>query len=169
MSYIKYGIVTKINIEKDKNFDTYIKSNFNLKLYEQKEKYYVIKEKIVNKNIKDFRKEILVHSNNNADSINSCEAYCLNTNAEDLLKNKIIFIEEDDKYYFENHEDFVFEFEKVYYFTEKICLKLNFLSLFWDINSIEINDFLTLNTFLNNIAKKALNNCLKDASLFIKV
>ena len=162
MSYLKYGIVTKIeNTESD-----VVKNIFNLKLYKQKRNYYLLKESILNKNLKEFRKEIISLSKGQGDSINNCEAYCLETNADLLLENKIHYIDNDDKYYFENHEDFVFDFEKAYYFTDKICLKLNYLSLFWDTNKITIEDFIALDSFLNNISKKALNNCLKEASLF---
>ena len=158
MSYLKYGIVTKIE---DLN-NNFINNNFNLKLYKKDNNYYHIKEDVLNKNIKPFRKEIMNLSNNKGDSINSCEAYCLNTTADELLEHEIHFI--NDKYYFEGY-NFLFDTEEICYLTDKEFLKLNFISLFWDINKVECDDFNLIASFLNNLLKKALTNCLKDASL----
>ena len=162
MAYLKYGVVTKIEDLENNNCIKY----FNLDLYTKKKNKYFINELVLNNNLKDFRKEVLSLSNY-GDSIDSCEAYCLNTTGDELINHDICII--DDKYYFKGYENFVFDFEKVYLFTEESSLKLNFLSIFWDVNKIECNDFIKASFFLTNTFKKVLNNCLKDASLFIDV
>ena len=167
MSYLKYGVVTKIeDLEKEKK-NKFINNNFNLDLYNKNKNIYSIKENVLNSNLKPFREEVLSISHY-GDSIDSCEAYCLNTTADKLINHDICLVK-DDQYYFKDYEDFVFDFEKVYLFTEKASLRINFLSIFWDINKVECEDFIKVSFFLTNTFKKALTNCLKDASLFLEI
>lgn len=163
MSYLKYGVVTKIEDLDKSNKIKY----FNLDLYHKTKNMYLLKEDILNSNLKLFREEVLSLSNY-GDSIDSSEAYCLNTTGDELINHDICYYGVD-QYYFKDYESFIFDFEKVYLFTEQSSLKLNFLSLFWDINKIECDDFTKVSFFLTNAFKKALTNCLKDASLFIDI
>ena len=167
MAYIKYGVVTRIeNINKNKDF---IKNNFNLDLYEDKKVYYLLKNTILKDNLKSFRKEIMNLSNKKIDSIDSSEAYCLETTGDNLINHDICLLKGGRKYYFQDYEDFIFDTEEVCLLTENSFLKLSFLSLFWDINKIVCEDFSKVSIFLNNSLKKALTNCLKDASFLLDV
>lgn len=167
MSYIKYGIVTKIKIVKnDKQSEEYIKNNFNLNLYIKEKNTYYLKEEILNENIKKFRTEFLELTNNEGDSLNNCEAFCLETTANKLLKNKIFLCQNNEKFYFSKYEDFKFETDNLIYKNKKVKIKIYFVSVFWDINRIQAEDFSNISNIINKLTRISLKNTLKDASFF---
>ena len=55
-------------------------------------------------NINDFRKEIISFTDGKGDSLDNTEAYCLNTDIDTLLKNKIVLIDNNERYYFSNNK-----------------------------------------------------------------
>ena len=105
MAYIKYGITTKImKIYNNKETDTYINNSFDLNLFAKKSSSYYLKSKLLEDNINDFRKEIISFTDGKGDSLDNTEAYCLNTDIDTLLKNKIVLIDNNERYYFSNNK-----------------------------------------------------------------
>lgn len=169
MAYLKYGVATKIEvITNNKTTNKFIKDNFNLALYIKKSKHYFLKSEILNKNIKSFRKEVLSYTDGKSDSINNCEAYCLYTNADDLLEDDIVFASDNEKYSFScnNHK---FETDIGYICNDHIKIKIYIIPILWDINKVEFENNINLSLFTNKLIKNTLQNILKDASFLIVV
>ena len=165
MSYVKVGVVTKIEILKNEKESTlYLKNLLNFDLYDKKNNCYFIKKSVLNNNIYNFRKEFLRFVNNRGDSMSDYEAYYLNTDVNNLLNNLIVFEDSYEKYYFENHKDFVFSTDSICYSNKKVFIKLHFIAIFWDINKIIAEDFSDISLLINNLIRFSINNCLKNAS-----
>lgn len=169
MSYIKYGIITKIEtITNNNRTKDYIKNNFNLDLYDKIKTNYYLKSNILNENIADFRKEILRFTNGKGDSINSYEAYYLDITGDELLKNKIHLTLDNEKYFFSNY-DYTFETDKVFVVDEHMKICLYSIAIFWDINRVEFENSIVLSSLVGNLIKCSSTNVLKDASFLTVV
>lgn len=169
MAYIKYGIVTKIEIiTNNKATKDYLNSNFNLNLYNKIKNEYYLNHEILKENIVSFRKEILKYTMGKGDSIDSYEAFYLNTTAEKLLKKEMYLFEDNEKYSFAN-EDYCFETDKVFVSDEHMQICLYLIAIFWDINRVEFENFITLSSFVGNLIKRSSTNVLKDASFLAVV
>lgn len=167
MAYIKYGVVTKIRIIKNQNkANEFIENSFNLKLYNKKDENYYLKQNVLAANIKDFREEVMKYTNNEGDSLNNCEAYCLEKSIEKVINSRITMTHNNERYYFSCNKKLIFETEKIIINDKYIKIKLFIIPIFWDINSITYEEFLKVSTFVNNISRKAFYNSLKDASFF---
>ena len=169
MAYLKYGIVTKVKIIKDnKRTNSFIKDCFNLKLYNKLEKDYLLKEKILTDNIKDFRKELIEYTKG-GDSIDNCEAFCLETTADNLLESKINLCNRNERYYFDYDKSYKFDTDSAIICDEVTAIKLFMIPVFWDVNKVLFDDYIKTAIFINSLVKKTLNNVLKDASFLIVV
>lgn len=170
MAYIKYGITTKImKIYNNKETDTYINNSFDLNLFAKKSSSYYLKSKLLEDNINDFRKEIISFTDGKGDSLDNTEAYCLNTDIDTLLKNKIVLIDNNERYYFSNNKYFKFDTDQVIVMDNKIGIKLYLIPIFWDVNKVEFENFFSVATFINNIIRSSTTNILKGASFFTVV
>ena len=83
---------------------------FDLTLFNKKDNDYLLKEKILNENLKDFREEYLSLSNFKGDSLNNCEAYVLEKDVNELLDNYIYLIDGNKRFFFKNHEELGIDF-----------------------------------------------------------
>lgn len=167
MGYVKSGIVTRIEIlneNKDSNY--FVKKYFNVDLYNQKGNIYFLKEKILQQNLKFFREEFLLFSEGKCDSLDNCEAYCLEINVNKMLQNKIYLTEDNKNFCFDNDKNMEFETDICIYDNRKISLKIFFIPIFWDINRVIAEDLNNITTTVNNLTRKAMKNILKDASWF---
>ena len=170
MAYLKYGIVVKIKLVKNKsNGYDYIRRTINLDYYNKTNNTFHLKLDILNNNIKAFRKEFLKYTNNYGDSIDNCEAYCLNIDVNKLIESEIIFSSNYESYYFKDYNTLKFNPDIVEISNKKITIKLYLLPIYWDIYSIKAEDFSKTSLLLNNFTQKALKNPLKDVSLFTLV
>lgn len=167
MGYIKGGIVTRIDImTQNKKTKEYLENYFDLSLYKKEKNTYLIDETNINKNIKEFRKELLTLTNNKGDSIENSEAYLLETTANNLLSKRVILKEHNKKYSFEKYKDINFETDMYEIKKEKVCIILSILILIWDTNKIEIEEPKFFNDFINNLVRKSTVNTLKNSSWF---
>ena len=166
MSYIKGGVVTRIENTNHKNNKQNIDNFFDLTLFNKNDNDYLLKEKILNENLKDFREEYLSLSNFKGDSLNNCEAYVLEKDVNELLDNYIYLIDGNKRFFFKNHEEYIFETDYFMYTDEKNSFALYLIPIFWDINKVKIENFSNVINFVNNLTRKALNNKLKDACWF---
>lgn len=170
MAYIKYGVVTKIEIIKniDKS-NEFIEKNFDLNLYNKKDKSYYLQEGVLSGNIQKFRGEIMKYTDSEGDSLNNCEAYCLETSIEEVMKSKINMIQNNERYYFSCNKKIVFDADKVMISNKDIKVQLFIIPVFWDINRVMCENFVQVLNFMNNISRKTFVNSLKDASFFVVV
>lgn len=170
MSYIKYGVATKIMpIFNNLETDSFVKKYFDLNLFYKNDSSYYLKSEVLSKNLKDFRNELLEITDGKGDSINNCEAYCLNTNADSLLKNKILLIDDNERYCFSNNKRFKFETDQVIMMDDSIGIKLYLIPVFWDVNIVQFESFISVSTFISKLVRTSINNVLKDASFFVVV
>ena len=167
MAYIKCGIVTKINVKKNKEKALeYINSLFNTELYDKEKNNYYIKEDVLRINIKDFRNELLSYSNFYGDSLSDCEAYCLETTIDTLMDKDIVLCDNNERYYFLGFDDYKFNTDSVMVTTSKFSVKFFIIPIFWDIYRIVSEDFTKITELVTNLIHKCLSNPLKDASFF---
>ena len=167
MAYAKYGVVTRIDLLKNKKEGIkYIKDNFDLNFFVRNKNSYLLNNAFINDNLKDLREEFLTFSNFFGDSFDSCEAYCIETDIDELMNHNIILVDNCEKFYFEGYNDFVFDTDCVLYFTNKFSFKLFLIPIFWDINRIESESFNTISLVVNNLTRKCMKNKLKDVSFF---
>lgn len=167
MGYLKIGIVTRIEIIKNKELSqNYIKQNFNLNLFNPNEKTYLLKPEVLKKNLTDYRQELMELSEGECDSLDNCEAYCLEINVNKMLENEIYLTEDNKKFYFANYENMNFETDVCTYKTKKMTLKIFFIPVFWDVNWVTFENLNNITTIVNNLTRKAMKNILKDASWF---
>ena len=167
MGYVKSGIVTRIEILNENKDSNYIvKKYFNVDLYNQKGNIYFLKEKILQQNLKSVREEFLLFSEGKCDSLDNCEAYCLEINVNKMLQNKIYLTEDNKNFCFGNDKNMKFETDICIYDNRKISLKIFFIPIFWDINRVIAEDLNNITTTVNNLTRKAMKNILKDASWF---
>ncbi|MGM9879078.1 MAG: hypothetical protein ACI31R_03545 [Bacilli bacterium] len=167
MGYLKSGIVTRIEIlNKGEESIDYIRKNFNLELFTKKDNIYLLKEKILKQNLSLFREEFLSFSERKCDSLDNCEAYCLETNINKLLMNEIYLTKDNKNFYFENYENMKFETDECIFDNKKVLLKIFLIPIFWDINKIEAENLNNIITTVNNLTRKAMKNILKNASWF---
>ncbi len=170
MSYLKYGVVVKIKlIRSKKNAFNYINKTIDLEYYNKINSTFYLKQEILNNNLKYFRKEFLCFTNNYGDSLDNCEAYCLNVNINELLKSEIVFSLDYESYYFKNYNTLKFYPDIIEFNTSKILIKVYLLPIYWDIYKIEAEDFSKTSNLLNHFTQKLLKNPLKDVSLFTLV
>lgn len=166
-TYIKGGIVTKITIlDKNAFQENKLKEYFDLNLYTKDKNNYYLKEYILNKSIKSYREEILKLTNSKADSIENSEAYILNTNANTLLKEKIILTNNHEKYFFENYKKMAFETDSKTENIEDLNIIIHMIPIIWSTEKISAESINFFCIFINNLIKKSLNNKLKDCSWF---
>lgn len=158
--YIKGGIVTRIDVLSKK---CELGKYFNLNLYNKKNTSYLLKEEILNKNIKSLRLELLRITNKESDFIDESDAYCLLTTGDKLLENKIVLTDNYKKYYYQNYENNCFETMFSYEFFDKSKVRIYFIPILWFIDKISIEDDMVLKLFLNNLIRKSITNELKDA------
>ncbi|MGN0992405.1 MAG: hypothetical protein ACI4PE_00475 [Bacilli bacterium] len=165
MGYVKSGIVTRIEIlNENKDSTSFIRKNFNLDLYTQKGNIYFLKEKILQQNLKSFREEFLLFSEGRSDSLDSCEAYCLEIDVNKMLQNKIYLIKDNKSFCFDNYVNMKFETDEFVFSDKKVLLRIFLIPIFWDIDKVEtvcLNNTILL---VNNLTRKAMKNILKDAS-----
>lgn len=167
MSYIKSGIVTRIDIvKKNKESLDYINKSFDLNLFNKVNNHYLLKEDILQKNLYSYKNEYMSFSEKENDSLNNCEAYTLETDINTLLTKKIHLQDFNKKYYFEDFEDFIFEVDYCNYLNNKININLLLIPIFWDINKAVSEDFALITVTVNNLTRKAMKNVLKGASWF---
>ena len=169
MSYIKCGIVTKISIEKNKKYASqYIDKTFNTKLYNKYDSNYYLKKAILSTNIESYREEFMSYTNFYGDSLSDCEAYCLETSIDDVIKRKIVLCQNNEKYYFSGY-NFKFNTDEVIISSSKFSIKLFVIPIFWDIYKVVAEDFEMISMLVNNLIRKCMTNPLKDASFFTVV
>ncbi len=170
MAYLKYGIVLKIELIKNKkrSFD-YINQTINMNYYNKKNNTFYLKPNFINKHLNTFRKEILTYTNNYGDSLDNCEAYCLNTNINKLIDSKIVFSSDYESYYFKDYNSLKFNPDIIEITDNKLHIKIYLLPIYWDTYKIEAEDFSKTNYLLNNLTQKHLKSPLKDVSLFTLV
>lgn len=167
MSYIKYAVVTKINYSIDKKeVLKHIKNDFNMQMYTKKDNSYLLKKELLNKYIKDLRSEFLKLTNNYGDSLNNCEAYCIEEDINKVINSEIVLISNNEKYYFKDYKDYVFDTDIVKKRINKYTVKLYLIPIFWDIYQIKAENFYYIEEILNNLTKKVLSNPLKKACIF---
>lgn len=167
MSYIKYAVVTKINYSIDKKeVLKHIKNDFNMQMYTKKDNSYLLKKELLNKYIKDLRSEFLKLTNNYGDSLNNCEAYCIEEDINKVINSEIVLISNNEKYYFKDYKDYVFDTDIVKKRINKYTVKLYLIPIFWDIYQIKTENFYYIEEILNNLTKKVLSNPLKKACIF---
>lgn len=166
MSYIKGGVVTRIENTNHKNNNKELETFFDLNLFNENGNDYLLKEKLLNENLKDFREEYLSLSNFKGDSLSNCEAYVLEKDVNKLLDNYIYLIDGNKRFFFKNHEEYIFETDYFMYTDEKNSFALYLIPIFWDINKVKTENFSNVINFVNNLTRKALNNKLKDACWF---
>lgn len=170
MSYIKYGVTTKIKLINSNNqTDEYVKDSFDLALFNKNDNSYYLKSNVLSENLRDFRKEILGFTDGSGDSLDNCEAYCLNTDADSLLSNKIILFNDNENYCFSNNRYFKFETDQVVILDGLIGIKLYLIPVFWDVNRVEFESFLIVANFINKLIRVSTSNILKGASFFVVV
>lgn len=170
MSYIKYGVTTKIKlITENDETDKFIKDNFNLDIFDKKDKNYYLNPEMLTNNLVNFRKEVLEFTNGNGDSLNNCEAYCLNTDINELLKHNIVLCNDNEKYYFSNNSNYKFDTDQFIITDNYISLKLFLIPIFWDVNKIEFENFMNIATFISKLVRTSTSNILKGASFFVVV
>lgn len=170
MSYIKCGVTTKIiPIYNNDQTDSFLEKSFDLKLYYKKESSYCLKPEILCNNLREFRKEVLSFTDGKGDSLDNCEAYCLNTNVDDLLNNKIVLIEDNERYYFSNNKYFKFDTDQVVILDDLVGLKLFLIPVYWDINRVKFENFIPVASFMSKLLRTSTNNVLKGASFFVVV
>ncbi len=170
MAYIKCGVVTKINIEKNKKQAIdYLNKSFNLELYKKNKNSYYLNSDILSSNIKDFRNEFLEFSSFYGDSLDDCEAYCLETSIDKLIKKKIYLCNDNEKYYFSNYENHKFDTDEVIVTTSNFSIKIFMIPIFWDIYRVIVENFEMVSELINNLIHKCIKNPLKDASFFTVV
>ena len=170
MAYIKCGIVIKINIEKNKKQAMeYINKFFNLELFEKIKNSYFLKNDILSSNIKEFRNELLEFSNYYGDSLDDCEAYCLETSIEKLIQKKIYLCNNNEKYYFSDYDNYKFSADEVMVTTSNFSIKIFMIPIFWDIYRVIVENFEMISKLINGILRKSMKNPLKDASFFTVV
>lgn len=117
-------------------------------------------------NLISFREELLILSEGKCDSLNNCEAYCLEININKMLENEIYLTKDNKKFYFQNYENMKFDTDSCIYNDGKIIITIFFIPIIWDINKIIAEDFNSITTIVNNLTRKAMKNTLKDASWF---
>lgn len=167
MSYIKCGIVTKIEMFNcNKSTLDFLTSSFNLRLFSYKDNTYFLKESFLKENLFLFREEFLKFSNKYGDSINDSVAYCLNTYGDKLINNEIFLCNNNEKFYFANYNSFKFDTDVINFTIDKTSIKIFFIPIFWDINKIEAEDFSFVSMLVDKFIRSAMNNVLKDASIF---
>lgn len=166
-TYIKTGIVARIDIIKNKNESKkYIKKHFNEKLFTVEDDIYLLKPKLLTENLKEYRLELLSFSENRNDSLGNCEAYCLETDVEKLMEKKVFLTDENTQIYFENFESNRFDLDMCFYSFGGAVLRIYMIPVLWDINKTDSEDFCLVTNTVNNLIRKAMTNVLKDASWF---
>lgn len=167
MGYIKSGIATRIEILKNKEVSScYIEKNFNMELFDNHDNVFLLKKEVLQQNLIEYRKEFLLLSEGKCDSLDSCEAYCLEININKMLENKIYLTEDNKNFCFGNYKNMRFETDRCIYDDGNILLKIFFIPIFWDINRVIAEDLNNITTTVNNLTRKAMKNILKDASWF---
>lgn len=167
IGYLKGGIVTRIDeVNNSKETKEYIKKYFDLNLFEKTNNSYLLKEKILNKNIKKLREELLNITENNSDSIENSDAYLLETTAEKLLEKEVYLIENNKKYYFNEHKSIKFETDVYEIKDKKIHIILSVITIIWNTDKIEIEDKEIFEKFINNLIRKSVTNVLKNTLWF---
>ena len=170
MAYIKCGVVIKINIEKNKKQAIeYLNKFFDLELFEKTNNSYYLKNDILSSNIKEFRNELLRFSNFYGDSLDDCEAYCLETSIDELIKKKIYLCNDNEKYYFAGYKNHKFDTDEVVVTTSKFSIKIFMIPIFWDIYRVVVENFEMISELVNNMIRKCMKNPLKDISFFTVV
>lgn len=170
MAYIKCGVVTKINIEKNKkNSIEYLNKTFNLELFKRIKNSYYLNSDILSLNIKEFRNEFLSFSNFYGDSLDNCEAYCLEVSIDKLIQEKINLCNDNEKYYFSNYENYKFNTDEVIVTTDNFSIKIFMIPVFWDIYRVIVESFEMVSELINNLIHKCMKNTLKEACFFTVV
>ncbi len=170
MSYVKYGVTTKIKLINSNNQTyKYVKDSFDLSLFNKNDNSYYLKSDVLSDNLKWFRKEILRFTEGCGDSLDNCEAYCLNTDVDSLLNNKILLFNDNEKYYFSSNKYFKFEADQVVILDGLIGIKLYLIPVFWDVNRVEYENYITIANFINKLIRTSTSNILKGASFFVVV
>ncbi len=165
MSYIKGGIVTRIDTSKNKEAALeFLEENFDLNLFTNNSDSYLLKEKKLQENLIKFRQEFLDFTMGKGDSLNSCEAYCLEVDVDKMLESGIYLTDDNTKFYFGIDKTKKFETDFCHYYKRKFSLSLFFIPVFWDVNWIEAEDFYIMSVTVNNLTRKAMKNPLKNAS-----
>ena len=166
MAYIKCGIITKISIEKNRTKAMeYISNSFNTELFNRYDDNYYLKKDILNNNIESYREEFMSYTNFYGDSLCDCEAYCLETTIDNVIKSKIVLCQRNEKYYFSGYS-LKFNTDEVIMTTNKFSIKLFMIPIFWDVYRIIAEDFEMISVLVNNLIRKCMTNPLKDASFF---
>lgn len=170
MAYIKCGVVTKISIEKNKKQAIeYLNKFFNIEFFERIKNSYCLKNDILSSNIKEFRNELLEFCNFYGDSLDDCEAYCLEVTIDELIEKKIYLCNDNEKYYFLNYESHKFDTDEVVVTTSNFSIKIFMIPIFWDIYRVIVENFEMISEFINNLVRKSMKNPLKDVSFFAVV
>ena len=167
MGYIKSGIVTRIEILKNKEESScYIEKNFNIELFDNYDNVFLLKKEVLQQNLIEYRREFLLLSEGKCDSLDACEAYCLEININKMLDSKIYLTEDNKNFCFGKDKNMKFETDICLYDNRKISLKIFFIPIFWDINRVIAEDLNNVTTTVNNLTRKAMKNILKDTSWF---
>lgn len=165
-TYIKGGIVTKITIINDNYYNCVLEKYFDLSMFDRVGCKYYLKGEFLNLYIAEYRRELLSFTEGSSDSISNSEAYILNTSADELLKNKIYLIQDNEKYYFENYYRMRFETDYVIVDLKEITISINFLPIVWSIDKTITESSLFFSILLNNLIRKTMDNKLKDVTWF---
>lgn len=167
MGYIKSGIVTRIEILKNEEESScYIENNFNMDLFDNHDNVFLLKQEVLQQNLIEYREEFLLFSEGKCDSLDDCEAYCLEISINKMLESKIYLTEDNKNFYFGNYKNMKFETDICIYDAGNISLKIFFIPIFWDINRVIAEYLNNITTTVNNLTRKAMKNILKDASWF---
>ena len=162
MSYIKGGIVTRIDIlSNTKKVNKFLNDNFDLSMFTFKNNSYLLDEKLLKENFWKFREEYLELIDWTCDSIKNSESFIIEENINKLKMSKISLINNNKSYYFDDYKEYIFETDAD---ENNKNIKIYFISIYWDINKIIADDFSNLTKLVNNLTRKSLENPLKKVS-----
>lgn len=158
MGYLKGGIVTRIDVLDSCGCDR-VSGLFDLELFDFNCDVYMLKESVLMDNFWTFHDEYMKMTEGVGDSIKNCEASFFDIDIHKLKFKKVLLSDDNKKFYF---SDFVkkFDTEVVYFFG----LRIYFISIYWNINKIQCEDFSDISLFVNNLTHNSLENKLKGAS-----
>ena len=110
MSYIKGGIVTRIDIlSNTKKVNKFLNDNFDLSMFTFKNNSYLLDEKLLKENFWKFREEYLELIDWTCDSIKNSESFIIEENINKLKMSKISLINNNKSYYFDDYKEYIVE------------------------------------------------------------
>ena len=162
MGYIKGGIVTRIDIfSNTKKVYSFLNDNFDLSMFKVKNNSYYLDEDLLKNNFWYFRDEYLELIDYTCDSIKNSDCFVIEENVNKLKMSKISLTNNNKSYYFDNHKEYIFETDVDLNYKN---IKIYFISVYWDVNKVIVEDFSNLAKLVNKLTRKSLKNPLKEVS-----